>query len=79
MSVAALVALTVGIVQVVKKYIPISPKIIAVAVSLLVTAFKAAESGTVFNIALLFTWIQVVVLAIGSVDLARQMFKYTRS
>ncbi len=73
MDIVALIALVVAITQVVKQVIKIDPNIIAVAVSVLVVAYKAVATGTPFTFALIVILIQVVFGAIGSFKVAKQI------
>lgn len=72
MNVAALVALTVAATQALKaKLAFIPPVVIVVVVSLVLVVVKAFESGGggVFNLALLWTWFQVILGAVGAYKL----------
>lgn len=80
MDVVALVALIVGATQVIKKALeawlkhdlqPVFGTILAIVVSLFVVAFKALQTGTPFNSALLVLWINVVIVAIGGFKVAK--------
>ena len=75
MDVVALVALVIAITQVLKKFIPISPDILAIVVSVGVVAFKAVETSTPLTFALIPLLIQVIVGAIGAFKVAVQVAK----
>jgi tetrahydromethanopterin S-methyltransferase subunit E len=77
MDIVALIALVVAITQVLKQVIKIDPNIIAVAVSILVVAYEAVASGTPFTFALIVILVQVVIGAIGSFKVAKQVFSPT--
>ena len=77
MDIVALIALVVAITQVVKQVIKIDPNIIAVAVSVLIVAYRAVATGTPFTFALIVILIQVVIGAIGSFKVAKQVLSPT--
>jgi tetrahydromethanopterin S-methyltransferase subunit E len=77
MDIIALIALVVAITQVVKQVIKIDPNIIAVFVSVLVVAYKAVATGTPFTFALIVILVQVVLGAIGSFKVAKQVLSPT--
>lgn len=77
MDIIALIALVVAITQVLKQVIKIDPNIIAVLVSFLVVAYKAVATGTPFTFALIVILVQVVIGAIGSFKVAKQVLSPT--
>jgi len=77
MDIVAMVAMVVAITQVVKKLIPVDPNIIAVVVSVLVVGYKALESGTAITFGLVVVLVQVVIGAIGSFKVAKQVLSPT--
>ena len=73
MEIAALVALTIAITQVIKSVLPINANVIAVVVAIGVVAYKAVATGTPFTFALLMIAVQVIVGAIGAFKVGQQL------
>jgi hypothetical protein len=73
MDIVAMVAIVVAVVQVLKQVVRIDPNIIALVVSVLVVAYKALETNTPFTFALIVVLVQVVIGAVGSFKVAKQI------
>jgi hypothetical protein len=78
MDIIAMVAIVVAATQVIKQiFTKIDPNIIAVAVSILVVVYKTIETGTPWTFALIVTLVQVIIGAVGSFKVAKQVLSPT--
>lgn len=78
MDILGMVALVVAITQVLKLKIGIDPNIIAVIVSIGVVAYKVVETGTPWTVGLVVIWIQVIVGAVGSFKVGKEILSPTK-
>ena len=79
MDIVAMVATVVATTQVVKTILKmVNPNIIAVVVSAGVVAYEAIRLGVGFDLPLLLVFIQVVIGAIGSFKVVRQVLTPTK-